>query len=44
MATGFRLSAPHNYRRGVVLGLTLPEVLVLLTFLLLLAMSALLLR
>ncbi|HET8636518.1 MAG TPA: hypothetical protein VFL96_06685 [Acidobacteriaceae bacterium] len=44
MATGFRLSAPRDYRRGVVLGLTLAEVLVLLTFLLLLAMSALLLR
>jgi hypothetical protein len=44
MATGFRLSAPSEYRRGVVLGLTLAEVLVLLAFLLLLTMTALLLR
>ena len=44
MATGFRLGDPREYRRGVVLGLTLAEVLVLLAFLLLLAMSALLLR
>lgn len=44
MATGFKLADPREYRRGVVLGLTLAEVLVLLVFLLLLAMSALLLR
>nr|WP_294523825.1 hypothetical protein [uncultured Rhodopila sp.] len=44
MATGFRLSDPQEYRRGVVLGLTLAEVLVLLVFLLLLSMAALLLR
>jgi hypothetical protein len=44
LATGFRLSDPREYRRGVVLGLTLAEVLVLLVFLLLLSMSALLLR
>ena len=44
MATGFRLGDPREYQRGVVLGLTLAEVLVLLAFLLLLAMSALLLR
>ena len=44
MATGFRLSAPNEYRRGVVLGLTLAEVLILLVFLLLLTMTALLMR
>jgi hypothetical protein len=44
MATGFQLSAPNEYRRGVVLGLTLAEVLVLLAFLLLMTMTALLLR
>jgi len=44
VATGFRLSAPNEYRRGVVLGLTLAEVLILLVFLLLLTMTALLLR
>lgn len=44
MATGFKLADPRKYRRGVVLGLTLAEVLVLLVFLLLLAMSAMLLR
>lgn len=44
MATGFHLSAPNEYRRGVVLGLTLAEVLVLLAFLLLMTMTALLLR
>ena len=44
MATGFKLADPREYRRGVVLGLTLAEVVVLLVFLLLLAMSALLLR
>jgi hypothetical protein len=44
MATGFKLGDPREYRRGVVLGLTLAEVLVLLVFLLLLSMSALLLR
>ncbi len=44
MATGFQLSAPNEYRRGVVLGLTLAEVLVLLAFLLLLTMTALLVR
>jgi hypothetical protein len=44
MATGFKLGDPREYRRGVVLGLTLAEVLVLLVFLLLLTMSALLLR
>lgn len=43
MATGFKLGDPREYRRGVVLGLTLAEVLVLLVFLLLLSMSALLL-
>jgi hypothetical protein len=44
MATGFKLANQRDYRRGVVLGLTLAEVLVLLVFLLLLTMSALLLR
>jgi hypothetical protein len=44
LATGFKLSDPREYRRGVVLGLTLAEVLVLLVFLLLLSMAALLLR
>jgi len=44
MASGFKLADPREYRRGVVLGLTLAEVLVLLVFLLLLSMSALLLR
>lgn len=44
MASGFKLTDPREYRCGVVLGLTLAEVLVLLVFLLLLSMSALLLR
>lgn len=44
LATGFKLADPREYRRGVVLGLTLAEVLLLLVFLLLLSMSALLLR
>ena len=35
---------PREYRRGVVLGLTMAEVLVLLVFLLLLTMAALLFR
>jgi hypothetical protein len=44
MATGFKLADQRDYRRGVVLGLTLAEVLVLLVFLLLLTMAALLAR
>ncbi len=44
MATNSRLVDPREYRRGVVLGLTLAEILVLLVFLLLLSMAALLLR
>ncbi len=42
MASGFKLADPREYRRGVILGLTLAEVLVLLVFLLLLSSSALL--
>jgi hypothetical protein len=44
LATGFKLADPREYRRGVVLGLTMAEVLVLLVFLLLLTMAALLHR
>lgn len=42
MASGFRLADPREYRRGVILGLTLAEVLILLVFLLLLSTGALL--
>jgi hypothetical protein len=42
MASGFRMADPREYRRGVILGLTLAEVLILLVFLLLLSSSALL--
>jgi hypothetical protein len=44
MATGFKLADPREYRRGVVLGLTLAEILILLVFLLLLSASAVLFR
>lgn len=44
MATGFRLADPREYRRGVILGLTLAEVLILLVFLLLLSAGALMAR
>src|ERR1035438_8610432 len=44
MATGFKLADPREYRRGVVLGLTLAEILILLVFLLLLSAGAVLFR
>jgi predicted RNA-binding Zn ribbon-like protein len=44
MASGFRLADPREYRRGVILGLTLAEILILLVFLLLLSAGALLAR
>jgi hypothetical protein len=44
VATGFRLADPTEYRRGVILGLTLAEVLMLLVFLLLLSSSAIMAR
>ncbi len=44
MATSFRLADHREYRRGVILGLTLAEILVLLVFLLLLASGAILAR
>lgn len=44
MASGFRLADPREYRRGVILGLTLAEILILLVFLLLLSSGALLVR
>ncbi len=44
MASGFKLSDSREYRRGVILGLTLAEILVLLVFLLLLSLAALILR
>lgn len=42
MASGFRLANPAEYRRGVILGLTLAEILMLLVFLLLLSTGAIL--
>jgi hypothetical protein len=42
--TSFRLASDRDYRRGVILGLTLAEILLLLVFLLLLAVSALFAR
>lgn len=44
MGSGFRLADPREYRRGVVLGLTLAEILLLLVFLLLISLGALLAR
>jgi hypothetical protein len=44
MASGFRLADPREYRRGVILGLTLAEIMMLLVFLLLLSSGALLAR
>ena len=42
--TSFRLASDRDYRRGVILGLTLAEVLLLLVFLLLLAAGAIFAR
>jgi hypothetical protein len=44
MPSGFRLADPREYRRGVILGLTLAEIFLLLAFLLLLSSGALLAR
>ena len=44
MPSGIKLSDRREYRRGVILGLTLAEILVLLVFLLLLACGAILSR
>ncbi len=44
MASGFRMANPAEYRRGVILGLTLAEILMLLVFLLLLSSGAILAR
>jgi hypothetical protein len=44
VASGFRLADPQEYRRGVIFGLTLAEVMILLVFLLLLSCGALLAR
>ncbi len=44
MASGLKLSDHREYRRGVILGLTLAEILVLLVFLLLLSTGAVLAR
>lgn len=40
--SGFRLTSDQDYRRGMILGLTLAEMLILLVFLLLLSAAALL--
>jgi hypothetical protein len=44
MASRFRLADPREYRRGVILGLTLAEILMLLVFLLLMSSGTLLAR